>query len=477
MSKHNEGLVRVRAGFLGESRAEYPRRFIHVRGARPAVLSVIVAAAFAGVAPSAGAQGVSELKEQLEALQRKIDELERKQQAAEAENHRKLSELENRPAGSAPANVVTGGDIPGSFKLPGSNTSIRLGGYVKADVVYSSPLSGVNSQADLLLVPSTIPVGAAADAATDGLKFGARQTRLNLLTSTPTSWGAFTTFIEGDFYGADGNEVVSNSNGPRLRHAYGTLGSFGAGQFWSNAMVLAAIPDTLDFGGPVGQIFVRQTQIRWTQKFGGGEWAVSLENPEAVFASTTSGATTRPDRDKYPDIVGRVQFDVGKAKLSVAALVRNVRSDGPVNPSDNEWGGALIVGGVVPTIGQDDLRFQAYYGNSIGRYQAGFYVDGVLNATGQLESLPDVFGGFAAYRHFWTPNLRSSLVLSTSSADLPSGTFGTNNRKDYSGHLNLIWTPWKNVDVGVEYIYAKREIENGQDGDLNRVQFSAQYTF
>jgi len=68
-------------------------------------------------------------------------------------------------------------------------------------------------------------------------------------------------------------------------------------------------------------------------------------------------------------------------------------------------------------------------------------------------------------------------VLAASRADLPGGTFGTNNQKDYSLHANLIWTPWKNVDVGIEYIYAKREIENGQDGDLNRVQASAKYSF
>jgi hypothetical protein len=446
-------------------------------GARPAALSILVAAAIAGPAPSALAQSAAELRSQIEVLQRKVDELERKQQTADEESRRKLSEIEKRPAASAPANAVTGGDLPGSFKLPGTNTSIRIGGYVKADVVYSSPQTGVNSQADLLLVPSSIPIGAAADAASDGLKLGARETRINILTSTPTSWGPLTTFIEADFYGADGNEVVSNSNNLRLRHAFGTLGSFGAGQFWSNAMVLQAIPETLDFGGPVGQLFVRQTQIRWTQKFGGGQWAVSLENPEATFASTTSSATTRPDRDKYPDIVGRVDFDVGKAKLSLGALVRNVRSDRPGNAIDNKWGAAVIAGGRVPTIGEDDFRFEVYAGNVIGRYQAGFYVDGVLNANGQLLSLPDVVGGFGAYRHFWAPGLRSSLVLSASRADLPGGTFGTNNQKDYSVHANLIWTPWKNVDVGIEYIWARREIENGQDGDLNRVQASAKYSF
>src|SRR6266849_10069986 len=47
-------------------------------------------------------------------------------------------------------------------------------------------------------------------------------------------YGNMTTFIEGDFFGADGNETVTNSNGFRIRHAYGTLGNFLAGQYWTN---------------------------------------------------------------------------------------------------------------------------------------------------------------------------------------------------------------------------------------------------
>jgi len=61
---------------------------------------------------------------------------------------------------------------------------------------------------------------------------------------------------------------VSNSHGFRLRHAYGTLGNFLAGQTWTNFMNPSSLPETLDFGGPVGQIFDRQAQVRWTQSFG-----------------------------------------------------------------------------------------------------------------------------------------------------------------------------------------------------------------
>jgi hypothetical protein len=122
-------------------------------------------------------------------------------------------------------------------------------------------------------------------------------------------------------------------------------------------------------------------------------------------------------------------------------------------------------------------RFEGYGGNGIGRYNnPGFYVDGVIDASGRI-ALPDIVGGYVAYRHFWAPDLRSSLVLSASRADNPAGTFGTINKSDRSAHVNLIWSAAKNVDVGIEYIRAQRETEDGQDGSLNRVQFSAKYAF
>ena len=76
--------------------------------------------------------------------------------------------------------------------------------------------------------------------------------------------------MEGDFFGAAGNESVSNSNGLRVRHAYGTLGGLLAGQTWTTFSDVAAYPETVDFGGPVGVIFARQAQVRWTQPFTGG---------------------------------------------------------------------------------------------------------------------------------------------------------------------------------------------------------------
>ena len=434
-------------------------------------LVVAIAIGFGVTSIASRADALEDLKTQIETLQKKVLELEQKQQTSDQKQ------------ASAAQNVVTAGATKGSFKLPGSNTSVTLGGYVKLDAVYSNPSAGVGTTADLFLQPNTIAVGAAAgENERNQLKFGARESRVFAKTSTPTSWGDLVTYIEGDFYGADGNESVSNSNGLRLRQAYGSLGHFLGGQTWTNFMYVPALPETLDFGGPVGQIFDRQAQVRWTQSFdgsgsvAGGQWSVALENPESVV-TVPGGASFRADDDRFPDITGQVVFNTSKGKIAVSGILREIRADSKAPAVvDQTWGGAFNVAGVIPTIGKDDVRFMLAAGNAIGRYSNGFFPDGVVGADGQIR-LAKQWSWYGAYRHFWLDQLRSNVVLSSASETNPAGTPASTNKSTQSAHVNLIWSPVSNTDMGVEYIYANRQTEDGLKGHLNRLQASAKYTF
>ncbi|TMH61040.1 MAG: hypothetical protein E6H53_03220 [Betaproteobacteria bacterium] len=435
-------------------------------------LAVAIAIGLGGTATAARAEELQDLKAQIEALQKKVGELEIKQETTE------------KKQAALPDNVVTGGATKGSFKLPGSNTSVTVGGYVKLDAVFSNPSAGVDTKADLSLDPTAIAVGpTAGNNERNQVKFGARESRLFVKTNTPTSMGDLNTHVEFDFYGADGNESVSNSHGFRLRHAYGTLGNLLAGQTWTNFMNPASLPDTLDFGGPVGQIFDRQAQVRWTQPFGDsgsttrGQWSVGLENPETVV-QIPGGASFRADDDRFPDITGQVVFNTSIGKISVHGLMREIRIDSAAAPAavSQKWGGAVSVAGVIPAVGRDDFRFTASAGNAIGRYSNGFFPDGVAGSDGQIR-LPKQWGGFAAYRHYWFDPLRSNLVLSMASENNPAGAPANTNKSTASAHANLIWSPVANADLGIEYIYAERKTEDGLRGHLNRLQASAKYAF
>ena len=362
------------------------------------------------------------------------------------------------------------------------DTSFKVGGYVKLDAILSSESAGVDSVGDQMLVPSLIPVGPNAGAhKKNQFTVHARQSRLSLATSTPTAEGALTTYVEGDFFGdlTNTNETSTNSSGFRLRHAFGRLGGFLAGQTWTNVFNPDAYAETLDFGGALGELFIRQAQVRWTQKSAGGEWSVSAENPESLLAVPGSATTFRSDSDHVPDLTARLHLPAARGTYDISVLARNIHVDSASSPaaSDGKWGGAVALTGIVPTVGKDEVRMNLNVGNAIGRYQVGgFFPDGYVDAAGSLH-LAHQASGYIAYRHFWSPSLRSTLELSAAGSTPPADTFHGINKADQSQHLNLIWRPVANLDVGAELIHARRVVTGGDAGGLNRIQFSAQYSF
>ena len=433
---------------------------------RLTTLHTAVAVATIGLSAAVRADPIEDLKAQIDSLSKKVTELEQKKAA------------DTMQPTAAGANVVTGGATKGSFKLPGSDTSVTLAGYVKLDAIFSDRSAGVGSTADQEYEAAGVPVGPTAGAnERNQVKLHARQSRFNIKTSTPTGLGDLTTFVEFDLFGVSGNESVSNSNGLRVRHAYGTLGHLLVGQTWTTFSDVDTYAETVDFGGPAGVIFARQAQVRWTQPFAGGQWAVALENPETVV-SLPAGDTFRADDDRFPDIAGNIKFDTSWGKYSIAALARQIRVDSASAPAsrDQKWGGALGVNGVIPLFTSDDVRISAYYGNAIGRYSVGFFTDGILDTDSHLVLLRQWLAT-AAYRHFWNANLRSTIALSGLRSNNPAGTAGSVNKAAESAHVNVIWSPLAQVNIGLEYIHATRKIENGQTGRLNRIQTSAQYLF
>lgn len=419
------------------------------RGLSPFAKTALCIAVSGGLlaAAPARADAISDLKAQIDALQKKVEAMSAQQ------------------AQSAPANAVTGGATPGSFKLPGSNTSVKIGGYVKVDGIFNSRSAG--GTADQELEAGSFPLSGANE--DKQLTLHARQTRLNIGTSTPSAMGEVKTFLEGDFFGASGNERVSNSHGFRLRHAFGSIGGLLIGQTWSNYMILSTGPEVLDFGGPVGSIFVRQAQVRWTQPFSGGSWSVSLENPETAIGGTLFGD------DRVPDVVGRVDFKTSAGTYTVSGLARQLRIDTPTT-QDSKWGAALGIAGVIP-VGKDTFTFTTNYGNVLGRYAVGFFLDGAIDPATNKIDLSNQWIAMASYSHAWTGSLRSAIAVSGLRADYGPGVAATTDRSAQSLHLNLIWSPVKNANIGVEYMFGRRQLMNEQVGVLNRIQTSAQYNF
>jgi len=400
------------------------------------------------------AADVSEINTKLEALQKEVAEL-------------KANSI-------AKDNVVTGGNTRGSFRLPGTNTSITIGGFAKGTLLWSNKSAGAGSVGDQALAPFLIPVGpTAGENEKSQITFHARQSQLWFRTVTPSDYGPVVLHIEGDFFAPNiqGTETVTNAHGLRIRQAYGSIGPLTVGQAWSTTTSFTAMPEFLDFGGPVSIVGTRQAGIRWTQKFNGGSYSIAAENPETYISGTTN-----PDDDKFPDVVGAVTFKAGRSTFDAAGIVRFLRIDTP-GAVDSETGWGVIFSGNIPTFGNDAFQFQVHRGEGFGRYIGGLgtMFDGVL-VNGKIEKITTT-GGYMSYRHVWTPKVRSTLILSTVKATDPPGSPGTLNDRTSSVHCNLVWAPMASVQIGPEYIYGERRIHSGLSGHIQRVQFSARYNF
>ncbi len=438
-------------------------------------------------------QTVNDLREQLKLLTARMAAMEKKLAEKELAASRAsvpavLSphpQTAVRPDETAPASAakpVEAGALKGSIKIPGTDTSLAIGGSIKLDAIYNSQStggSGGSNQNDQWLVPGSIPLDD-SHAEAHQITFHARQSRFWLKSFTPTRLGELNTYLEMDFFAfqSPGDERVSNAYAPRMRHAYGQLGHFLAGQTWTTFMDAQALPELNDFGGPVGRVFVRQPQLRWTQPFTVGnhplDWDVALESPESTLTNPQGNRET-PDDDRSPDIVTRLSTTRSWGTLALAAMARDIRSANQTR--DSAFGGAVSLTGKIDAYGRDDARFMLAYGNALGRYSSSnLFNDAAIDAQGRIH-LFDAYSGYLAYRHWWGQAWRSTLAYGFAYGDNPAFGPGTVSRWAQSAQINLLWSPLLQTTFGLEYTYAMRGVESGAVGDLQRVQFSALFQF
>jgi len=349
--------------------------------------------------------------------------------------------------------------------------SYAFGGYIKLDGIYSDYSDGPSTGAGRdFYIPGTIPVGGG-----DGesyLDFHAKESRINFKSTHNLDNGdKLGTFFEFDFHlSGQGDERISNSYAPRVRHAFFTYNKWLFGQTWMTFFNVGALPENLDFVGPAeSTVFGRQAMIRYTS----GSWQFAAENPETTITPYGGGARIVADDNRIPDLVGRFSF----GSFTVAGMLRELRYDN-AGSSDSATGWGVSLSGKHMIGSRDDFRWMATAGSGIGRY-VGLNTtnDAVLDANGNLEAI-DQMSIFGSYRHFWSDTWRSNLTLGYLSVDNDTALTGTGATSDASSiHVNLIYSPVPKMDFGVELMFANREIESGADGDMTRLQFSAKYAY
>lgn len=446
-----------------------------------------------GVGP-AGADESGDLKSEVKALKAALDAVQKKQQALE---RKEAAQARAAAANAAvpPVKAPFANAHPGYLQIPGTETLLKIGGYVKVDGIYDVKGTGNGSA----ITAGAIPLeGTPASKRNPNFFATARESRFNITTLTPTGLGELKTFIEGDFYGTGGNAAHSNSYGFRLRHAYFEVGPWLAGQTWFTFRDGDTIPETLDFNGPTGIASGRQAVLRYTTALGPGKLSLALENPLSDAYGTTS---TWPDQTSgisfAPEGVVKWTVDPSWGHVAVAAVARDIAVDtGGViantiglkaNASTFGWGVLGAVG--IKTFGKDRLNLQAVAGAGVGRYLNNAADDNYSGASfrsdGSLRATP-AYGFSAGYLHYWNDWARSTVAYSHVAYDqeLPLQPLLSVRSLD-TAYANLLFNPFVNTTLGVEYSYGhiKREAfdpatgATGPDGWVHRIQTSAIVAF
>ena len=373
------------------------------------------------------------------------------------------------------------GLIMGGFATMASasaETEYEFGGYIKVDALITRTDSGTIPTGSIgrdFYIPSLTPVGdGASNTYTD---FHARESRFFFrATQTLANGEKISGYFEFDSLGTPGGDKrVTNSYSPRVRHAFIQYRNWLAGQFWSNFQDVTIIPESPDFiGAPDGIVFNRQPQLRYTMANG---WSFAVEAPETTITPNQGGTARITTGDTaMPDLTARYQTKIDNIHYSVAAVVRRLefRENG-VSDTVNGYGINLST---KIDLGAHDIRAGFVHGEGIGRYVGVNSVnDAVVDDALNLDTL-GYTGITLAYRHVWSDEYRTNLIFARGKFSDKREYTGI-NANDYTQRVaaNVMYQVNEKLVVGAEISRATRELLSGSKGNLDRVQFSAMYSF
>lgn len=337
--------------------------------------------------------------------------------------------------------------------------------------------------------PTKLPSPTETEFGKDGSTFfSVRQTRFGMKSWLPTDLGELKTTFEFEMFGvgADAGQTTI-----RLRHAYGEIGKWGAGQYWSPFMDIDVFPNTVEYWGPNGMVFFRNVQFRYMPIQGDTRMTIALERPGASadggIYSELIGGDIYP-RYALPDL--SAEYRVGRpwGYVELAGIVRQMEwqdlSPTPTDLSDKAVGWGLNLSSNLKPGDSDVIRLQVVYGEGIQNYMNDATVDiGTELNPGDpvqpVKGVPIPMTGVVAFLdHTWNEKMSSSIGYSMLDMDNTDGQSPSAFKKGQYILGNLLFTPAQNYMVGVEAGWIEREnFSDGYKVDNVHVQVSAKYNF
>jgi hypothetical protein len=371
---------------------------------------------------------------------------------------------------------------------PPSQSWFSIYGFVMLDMGYDS--GQVNPDWFDVLRPTKLPSFEKEFGEDGNFYTSVRQTRLGFKAGAPTSLGELKTTFEFELFGTG---VDAGQTTIRLRHAYVELGKFGAGQTWSPFMDIDVFPNSVEYWGPNGMAFFRNVQVRWMPIQGDTRLTIALERPGASADAGPYADRIELQNVKgqfpYPDLSAEYRYGADWGYVEVAGILRymewNDMLDDQYDLSGSATGwGVNLSSNLKLRGGKDVVRLSYVYGEGIENYMNDAPADlGVQlnpgNAVRPIEGkLLPVTGIVAFLDHAWNDKWTTAVGYSSLTIDNSDGQASDAFRKGQYALVNLMCTPVKDLMLGGEVQWGKREnFSDGWSVDDLRFQFSVKANF
>jgi hypothetical protein len=388
----------------------------------------------------------------------------------------------------------------GFYYIPGTDTCIKLGGFLRVEATHNAGGSFATYQSG---------ANALYDRGTNVHPFRTRAA-ISVDTRTQTEYGTLRSYLRGGWQWSTGDNVTSNNNVTYYDRGFIQFAGFTFGKtesFFDFYPVPVYSYQTQAYTGSSGG--VGQTVFAYTAQFGNGVSAtLSLEDRSYRSSPVVDlsqglgfafGATNATDRtgQNVPDIVANIRVDQawGSAQIMGALHENSARYYGNnigLGHPDSEWGWAAGAGLTLkmPWNARDTLSVEGVYcegaakycfnpgppngqGLAVGMRNGGTvavgwvddaYFSGVVGSSLELSKAWSLAAGF---QHYWTPSLRSSIYTQYANYEANSSAVDTlvcgpggfaAGCADWTGWQigsRTLWNPVANLDIGVDVMYTK----------------------
>ena len=382
---------------------------------------------------------------------------------------------DQQEAAQRPGNLTLDPKYRGFIPIPNTPAFIKFNAKVRLDMTDDNRNSGNPDR----FVTAQIPVESeVAHGGGNQFNVNARATTLSLDVRAPELPGDPRFYYNNDFFAGG----TGGGMGYRLKQLYGQFFNFTAGFTFSIFEDPDVWPDTVDFEGPNSMIFARQPTARYLLPLG-DHWQVNVGIQQPASEVDDFGLPDVSSVNHAPDGGFNVRWeDLKVGHVQFATILRSVGADSATLNEQSVFGWGLMLSSGLNVFKRDSIQAQVTYGEGYFHYMNDNFTydgfnggDAAYDSSGDLQALA-CFSAMAGYTHHWSDKFRSTASFGYIDLDNEASQGPLAYHKTYYSSANLVYQLRKRLSIGLEGLYGKKEVKNGDTGDVFRIQLGLAFS-